>query len=120
MAPFRRRRNYDDWRRNHSFGRRLNLRSFHHPSGDLNDYNSYLRPLLPRNHRNYVISQSNSNEQPHQNNPEPARRFRNIVWNALSHSASNLRTELINVVTTHIVEFGVAVISAYISNFVFG
>jgi len=112
MSPIRHRRN-----NNNQFHRRLNMRSFHHPSVDLNDYNSYLRPLLPRNYRNYSHL---SSQQQHQSNPQSDTGWRHIVWNALNNTASNLRNEIVNVVTTHVVEFGVAVISAYISNFVLG
>lgn len=129
MSPMRRRRNCNQnenaWGRNSSFHRRLNMRSFHHPSVDLNDRNSYLRPLLPRNYRNYSNVQSHINHRRRQGNANEhagngSTGWRHIVWNALNNSATSLRNELVNVVTTHVVEFGVAVISAYISNFMFG
>eukprot|EP01083_Nonionella_stella_P021845 60473_1 len=120
MAPFRPRRNnrhceYDHWRRHSSFHTRLNIRSFHH--GMDNNHNSYSRPLLPRNNRVMMYSNNTKDtSDPHQNG---RRRWTSIVWDALKTSGSNIGTEFAAVVTSNLVEFGVAVISAYISNFMF-
>ena len=115
---------YSEWRRNCSWNRRLSIGSF-----EDNNHHSYSRPLLRRNstrynYTNYNYSEINmqSNADP-QNNviPNGARgKWRNVAWNLVSKSMSNVKSELINVVTSNLVEFAVAVVTAYVSNWMFG
>eukprot|EP01084_Bolivina_argentea_P151636 264671_1 len=130
MAPFRYRRNSEYDRRHCSYYHRLNIRSFYHHS-HYDQYNSYSRPLLPRNNIHYSILQSNYNYNNNNtnntgqnihnnNNPVNGRRWRRIVWDALKKTSSTVGSEISNVITNNIVEFGIAIISAYISNYMFG
>ena len=122
---------YNDWRRNCSWNRRLNLGSFGDGYSNQRNNNTYSRPLLPRNQHHFrpQIIENNYHEQIdlHGNNdknkiiPKGARgKWRQIAWNLLRNSASNLSSEIANVVTSNLVEFGVAVVTAYISQWFFG
>ena len=134
MAPapsstrYRRCRSYDSYegRRRHSFHRRLSLNTFREPP-DRHEFANTLfsRPLLPRNpirygHDEYTEQESNENALRGarlNGNISGRGRWRDIVWNALKKGAANIGTEFVNVVTANIVEFGVAVVSAYVSNY---
>ena len=117
---------YTDWRRNCSWNRRLTL-----GTADDNKNYSYSRPLLPRNkfkyNNHYQRENHNENNWRSENDsksnviPKGARgKWRKVAWKLLTHSVGNIKSELINVVTSNLVEFAVAVVTAYVSNWFLG
>merc|ERR1719203_2438980 len=131
MAPphstmrHRRTRSYDPWsgRHRHSFNRRLSLNTFREPSErDIfaRAVFSRSRPLLPRNHIRYGLNDYSRERYGARLSNEhiSGSGWRDIVWNALRRGASNISSEFVNVVTANIVEFGVAVVTAYVSNYI--
>lgn len=129
ISRYRRCRSYDSYngRPRRSFHRRLSLNTFHDPSErDQLSHSLFSRPLLPRNpirygHCEFVSSYSSNEDLLREAQSNGKRtgsgRWRDIVWNALRKSARNIGNEFVNVVTANIVEFGVAVVTAYVSNY---
>ena len=122
MSLRHRRRNgdqrYNEWRRNCQWNRRLKLRSSFDDKDDINSH----RLLLPRNvNNNYYHMQSNNDKTTYVlPDKEGQQKWRNVALNLVSKSIGNIKSELVNVVTSNIVEFAVAVVTAYASNWVFG